>query len=140
MKRTIEKIIIHCSATPEGVDIKASTIAQWHKKRGFRTIGYHYVITLDGTIENGRPLEKAGAHCEGVNDCSIGICYIGGLDKDGHPKNTMTPEQNDALISLLTILKNQFPDIKIYGHNELNLNKSCPCFDVQQFLRNNGLQ
>ncbi|MBQ0007865.1 MAG: N-acetylmuramoyl-L-alanine amidase [bacterium] len=136
MKRTIEKIIIHCSATPEGADIKASTIAQWHRKRGFRTIGYHYVIDLDGTIENGRPLEKPGAHCEGVNHCSIGICYIGGLDSNGNPKNTLTPEQNDSLVSLISVLREQFPDIKIFGHNELNQNKACPCFNVQSWLKN----
>ncbi len=138
MKRTITKIIIHCSATPEGVDVKAATIAQWHRKRGFKSIGYHYVIDLDGTIENGRPLAKAGAHCEGANDCSIGICYIGGLDSNGNPKNTMTPEQNDSLLMLLMTLTEQFPGIKIYGHNELNLNKTCPCFDVRKWLADHG--
>ena len=139
MKRTITKIIIHCSATPEGADVKARTIEQWHRKRGFRAIGYHYVIDLDGTIEQGRPLEKAGAHCEGVNDCSIGICYIGGTDDEGKPKNTMTPEQSDALAMLLIALREQFPEVKIYGHNELNVKKACPCFDVQEWLKGYGL-
>ncbi|MCQ2344386.1 MAG: N-acetylmuramoyl-L-alanine amidase [Paludibacteraceae bacterium] len=135
MKRTIKKIVIHCSATREGVDIKASTIDVWHRKRGFRSIGYHYVIDLDGTIENGRPLDKPGAHCEGVNDSSIGICYIGGLDSHGKPKNTLTPEQNDSLVTLVSMLKDSFPDIKIFGHNELDPSKSCPCFNVQEWLK-----
>ena len=138
MKRTITKIVIHCSATPEGTDVKAATIAKWHKQRGFKSIGYHYVIDLDGTIEKGRPLEKAGAHCEGVNESSIGICYIGGLGTDGKPKDTMTAEQNDALMMLLMALREQFPDIKIYGHNELNPAKACPCFDVQEWLSGLG--
>ena len=139
MKRSIQKLIIHCSATPEGADIKAATIAKWHKQKGFKSIGYHYVIDLDGTIENGRPLAQPGAHCEGVNDCSVGICYIGGLDEDGHPKDTRTPEQHDALLILLTELKEAYPDAQIYGHNELNPNKSCPCFDVQKWLKSVGL-
>ncbi|MCQ2343868.1 MAG: N-acetylmuramoyl-L-alanine amidase [Paludibacteraceae bacterium] len=138
MKRTITKIIIHCSASPEGRDDRAADIARWHKQKGLKSIGYHYVIDLDGTIEEGRPLDKAGAHCEGANNCSIGICYIGGLDSNGNPKNTMTPEQNDALVMLLMTLRTQFPGIKIYGHNELNLNKACPCFDVRKWLANHG--
>ena len=139
MKRTISKIIIHCSATPEGADIKAATIDKWHRKRGFKSIGYHYVIDLDGTIEDVRPLAQPGAHCEGVNDCSIGICYIGGLDAEGKPKDTRTPEQQDALVILLEQLKEEFPDVQIYGHNELNPAKNCPCFDVQKWLQEVGI-
>ena len=97
------------------------------------------MIDLDGTIENGRPLAQPGAHCEGVNDCSIGICYVGGLDAQGHPKDTRTAEQQDALLLLLTELKEEFPDVQIYGHNELNPAKNCPCFDVQAWLAEVGI-
>lgn len=78
--RTITFIIIHCSAIPPYQDSSAETITRWHIARGFKTIGYHYVIRRDGTIENGRPLEQVGAHCQNHNKHSIGICYEGGLD------------------------------------------------------------
>lgn len=72
--RTISEIIIHCSATVEGKDFFVKDIDRWHKQRGFKMVGYHFVIRLDGTIEQGRPLEMIGAHCTGHNAHSIGIC------------------------------------------------------------------
>ena len=63
--RKIDKVIIHCSATPEGRDVKMETIRDWHLKRGWSDIGYHYVIELDGKIVPARPLERVGAHCRG---------------------------------------------------------------------------
>ena len=93
----IDSIVIHCSATREGQDVRASDIDRWHKERGFSMIGYNLVIDLDGTVENGRPLSMAGAHCadkglsgKSYNLHSIGICYVGGLDKNGNPKDTGT--------------------------------------------------
>lgn len=83
--RTINEIIIHCSATREGQDFSVKDIDRWHKQRVFLMVGYHYIIRLDGTIEQGRPLEMIGAHCTGHNAHSIGICYIGGLDSNGNP-------------------------------------------------------
>jgi N-acetylmuramoyl-L-alanine amidase len=79
--RPINKIIIHCSATPEGRDVKIDTIRQWHIDKGWADIGYHYVIELDGQIQAGRPVELLGAHCLGQNKFSIGVCYVGGMDK-----------------------------------------------------------
>lgn len=79
-RKSTTMIIIHCSATREGQDIKAKTIKQWHKARGFSDIGYHYIIDLDGTIEKGRDESLVGAHCIGKNAISIGICYVGGCD------------------------------------------------------------
>ena len=85
----IDAVVIHCSATREGQGVRAADIDKWHKERGFAMIGYNYVIDLDGTVEVGRPLSRDGAHCStsGVsgkpyNKHSIGICYVGGLDKD----------------------------------------------------------
>lgn len=86
----VQEIIIHCSATKEGVDFKAKDIERWHKQRGFKKIGYHYVIDLDGTIEQGRKETENGAHTVGHNSIALGICYIGGLDKNGKPKDTRT--------------------------------------------------
>ena len=128
--RTINEIIIHCSATVEGKDFTVKDIDRWHQQRGFKMVGYHYVIRLDGTIEQGRPLEQAGAHCKGHNTHSIGICYIGGLDTDGKPKDTRTKAQRDMLWALVKSLKVKYPKATIHGHNEF-ANKACPCFDVR---------
>lgn len=127
--RTISEIIIHCSATVEGKDFSVKDIDHWHKLRGFKMVGYHYVIRLDGTIEQGRPLEMIGAHCTGHNAHSIGICYIGGLDKSGRPKDTRTQAQKDVLWSLVKSLLKKYPRATVHGHNEF-ANKACPCFEV----------
>lgn len=119
--RQINEIIVHCSATPGGANFTVEDIDKWHRKRGFRCIGYHYVIYLDGGIHLGRPIEEEGAHCldGGHNKHSIGVCYIGGVAKDGHtPKDTRTPEQKEALKALLGLLKAAFRDARIYGHRD----------------------
>lgn len=133
MNRKINKIIIHCSATPEGRDVCTDTIRQWHLDRGWRDIGYHYVIELDGSIVTGRPLEQTGAHTKGLNRQSIGICYVGGVDKDMQPKDTRTQDQKDAMKSLLFDLTDIYPNASVHGHNEFS-NKACPSYDVQSEL------
>ena len=128
--RKIDKIIIHCSATKEGVDFHVKDIDRWHKQKGYKCVGYHYVITLDGAIEKGRNEDEIGAHCKGYNANSIGICYIGGLDKEGNAKDTRTVQQRAALFLLLNQLKAKYPNATIHGHNEF-ANKACPSFNVQ---------
>lgn len=130
--RPINLIIIHCSATPEGREVSAAEIDGWHRARGFSGIGYHYLIHLDGKTEACRPLEKIGSHCFGQNQNSIGICYVGGVDKTNKPKDTRTAEQKAALRSLVKVLLEQFPDARIAGHNEFTPNKACPCFNVRE--------
>jgi N-acetylmuramoyl-L-alanine amidase len=127
--RLIDKIIIHCSATPEGREHTVADIDRWHKNNGWNEIGYHYVIYLDGSIHKGRDVEKVGAHCTGHNKNSIGICYIGGCDKDMKPKDTRTDAQKNSIIELLTRLKKWYPEAKIYGHRDF-ANKACPGFDA----------
>ena len=132
--RPINRIIIHCAATPEGKDYTVEDIDRWHRERGFREIGYHYVIYRDGSIHSGRDLAKIGAHCKGYNTGSIGICYIGGCAADGKtPKDTRTPEQKKALRQLVESLKTRFPNATVHGHREF-ANKACPSFDVQKDL------
>ena len=150
-KDNIDAIVIHCSATREGQDVRAADIDKWHKERGFKMIGYHYVIDLDGTIEIGRPLTMDGAHCNTSgtsgrpsNKHSIGICLIGGLDKDGNPKNTFTDAQMLALHTLVAELEIQYNIIDVLGHRDASPDKNgdgvisknewikmCPCFDVR---------
>ena len=129
--RNIDKIIVHCSASPEGKSFSVADIRRWHKQRGFFDIGYHYVIYLDGSVNVGRPLAKAGAHCKGQNVHSIGVCYIGGLAANGKtPKDTRTPEQKASLVKLITELQQQFPNTSVHGHREF-ANKACPCFNAK---------
>ena len=104
--RKINEIIVHCAATPEGKHITVKDIDKWHRQRGFKQIGYHYVIYLDGSINVGRSEAQIGAHCTGHNSNSIGVCYIGGVAKDGKtPKDTRTPEQKESLSSLTKSLR-----------------------------------
>ena len=130
--RNIDKIIIHCSATPEGKNFTVKQIDACHRQRGFNGIGYHFVIYLDGSIHVGRALAKAGAHCKGHNAHSIGVCYIGGVAADGKPpKDTRTDAQKESLVKLITELRQQFPNASVHGHREF-ANKACPCFDARK--------
>ena len=132
--RHINEIIIHCSATPEGRDYTVADIDRWHKARGWRGIGYHYVIYRDGSVHAGRPVEQIGAHCTGHNANSIGICYIGGVAADGKaPKDTRTPAQRIALRKLVEELRAKYPGATVHGHREF-APKACPSFDVQTEL------
>ena len=135
--RKINKIIIHCTATPEGREHDVADIRRWHLKRGFNDIGYHYLIHIDGTIEEGRPINKQGAHCSGQNKGSIGICYVGGMSKDmKKAKDTRTQAQKDSLIKLMHELIYKYnKDMTIHGHNEF-ANKACPSFNVQEEYAN----
>ena len=128
--RNIKEIIIHCSATPEGRNVDVAEITKWHLARGFKTIGYHYVIYLDGSVHKGRAEDEVGAHCLNHNSISIGVCYIGGLSKDGKTsKDTRTEAQKTALLELLKELKSRYPQAKIHSHRDF-AQKDCPCFDA----------
>lgn len=129
--RTITLLILHCSATPQGVALSFENCRLDHiRHRGFSDIGYHFYVTRDGVIHRGRPLEKTGAHCLHHNRHSIGICYEGGLDAQGRPADTRTPKQKASLLSLLRELKSRFPRALIVGHHDLNPMKACPCFEA----------
>ena len=130
--RKIQKVIIHCSATEAGKDYTVEDINRWHLEKGFKKIGYHYVIYRDGSIHIGRPIEEVGAHCKNQNVNSIGICYIGGL-RNGKPADTRTPEQKKSLKKIVAACQLLIPDITIHGHREF-AKKDCPCFDVHKDL------
>lgn len=147
----IDSIVIHCSATREGWDVRAKDIDKWHKERGFAMIGYNFVIDLDGTIETGRPLTRDGAHCntagvsgKSYNKHSIGICYVGGLDKNGRAKDTRTEAQKRSLRSLVYSLMDKYHIKEVIGHRDASPDKNhdgkitknewikqCPCFEVR---------
>lgn len=131
--RTINEIIIHCTATPEGREVSVEQIRRWHKQRGFYDIGYHLLIHLDGSVEVGRPLTVAGAHCTKHNANSLGVCYVGGVDADNRPKDTRTPAQVATLKAIVQTARALMPGIKISGHKQY-ARKACPCFEVTDLL------
>lgn len=134
--RRIDKIILHCSATPEGEDYSFEKIRNSHLSRGFSDIGYHWYIGLDGTIYKGRDESNVGAHTTGQNAHSIGVCYCGGCpprsvkDWNRKGKDTRTPAQRASLINLCKELKGRYPSATLHGHNEF-ANKACPSFIVK---------
>ena len=133
MSRKISLIVIHCSATRCNRNYTVQQLYHDHVEvNHWRFIGYHYYIRRNGRIEETRPLERMGAHAKGYNAHSIGICYEGGLDEQGRPADTRTPEQKKAMATLIVQLKQQFPAIAtVLGHCDLpGVQKACPCFDA----------
>ena len=151
--RRINRIVVHCSATREGQFVNAATIRGWHKAKGWRDIGYHWVHLLDGTIEPGRTEDMIGSHVEGHNADSIGIVYVGGLAANGTtPKDTRTAAQRSSLGQQLVALANRYPAATICGHRDLSPDrdgdgvvepsewmKACPSFDAGAFAKEMGL-
>lgn len=130
--RKVNKIVVHSSASPEGREDTVEDVTRWHLARGFKDIGYHYIIELDGIVFQGRPLSKQGAHVKGHNTDTIGICYIGGTDntRQKNPKDTRTDAQKRSLRKLLSDLKQMFPNAEIVGHRDLAAT-ACPSFDAK---------
>lgn len=130
--RTINKIIVHCTATRPSQACTLEMIDKWHRQRGFDGIGYHYVIYRDGSVHEGRPLSKVGAHCVGQNSDSIGISYCGGVAEDGKsPQDNRTDAQKTALKQLIKELRQAYGNIPVYGHRDF-ANKVCPSFDAKK--------
>lgn len=138
--RTLKRIILHCSATPDYEKessafnlIGASDIDVWHKHRGFKSpsgvhIGYHFVVRQSGVVEVGRPLTEIGAHAAGENSDSVGVCYVG------------THRPTDAQVtSLLKIAEDLYKRFGLgaecwHGHYEY-ANKTCPGLPMTMFKR-----
>lgn len=132
--RSINEIIVHYSETPEGREVTVEEIDSWHRQKGYKCIGYHFVIYLDGSVHAGRELNEIGAHCRNHNSHSIGICYVGGV-RNGVKCDTRTDAQKASMYKLLKILLKKFPDATLHGHNEFS-SKECPGFNVQEEYKN----
>lgn len=131
--RPIEEIIIHCTGTAPSDLTTVEAVRRYHVNTlGWKDIGYHYLIYLDGSIHQGRPIDQAGAHCKNHNQRTIGICYVGGLDVNKKPKDTRTLRQVAAIRQLVQSLKVCFPTIKKVSGHYMYDNKPCPCFDVKK--------
>ncbi len=130
--RSINLIVIHCSATRCNKPFTVQDLETCHRARGFSGIGYHYYVTRDGVIHPCRSESLAGAHARRYNAHSIGVCYEGGLDEKGTPADTRTPAQKASMAHLLYSLKLDYPDAAIVGHRDLPwVRKQCPCFDAK---------
>ena len=142
-RRRIDEIIVHCTATPEGQAKTVEDIRREHKAQGWSDIGYHYLVTLDGVVHEGRDVDIAGAHAVGHNTHSIGVCYVGGVEnrpgvayKDLKAKDTRTEKQKVALLALLQDLRRLYPTARILGHcNVDKQGKLCPSFDARDEYR-----
>jgi hypothetical protein len=141
--RPISEIIVHTSATRRGwmdnstAEEKRDEIRRWHvNDRKWSDIGYHHIIDRDGTLAEGRPLSRTGAHVRGHNTGTIGVCLIGGHGGNENDvfEDHYTQAQEDALRMYIANMKRQFPSIKkVTGHNQYAA-KACPCFDVPRWL------
>jgi N-acetylmuramoyl-L-alanine amidase len=136
MKRRINSIVIHCTATPPHMDIGVPTVRKWHvEERGWSDIGYHFLVTRDGTVCVGRPLSRAGAHAKGHNADSIGVCYVGGVDENMKPQDNRTEAQASAMYDLICELTTRFHVTDVLGHCDLpRVTKACPSFNVRQWF------
>lgn len=146
--RNVNLIVIHCSADEAGTDRTVESINKDHRARGFRKIGYHFLIHIDGTIsgakEGMRKMNEQGAHARGYNAYSVGVCYVGGLKK-GKPSDTRTTAQIHALRGVVKALQSIYPESQVVGHRDLSVDlngdgvitknewmKSCPCFEISE--------
>lgn len=147
------RLVLHCTATPEGRPVSSNDIRKWHTDpvsrggRGWKQVGYTDMIHLDGRVErlvqnnedaNVDPWEITNG-AKGYNGTSRHVVYVGGVAKDGKtPRDTRTPQQLQAMAEYVKDFHRRFPDVKIFGHNELAA-KACPSFDVQKWLREIGI-
>lgn len=134
-------LVVHCSATRPSQDFDVGDIRRMHLQRGFFDVGYHFVIKRDGTVQEGRPLDRQGAHAERFNHLSVGVCMIGGVsERDVNvAEDNFTPAQFAALKRVLADLRTKFPQAEIVGHRDLpNVKKACPSFDVRAELKEGG--
>ena len=129
--RKINKLVIHCSDSPDDRDVDRKDIDAWHKERGWDGIGYHYVIKRDGVVEIGRPESVQGAHTRGHNRGSLGVCMIG--------REVFSEEQYKALTILIKDLTARYRGLYVAGHYEYDEHKTCPNFKVEEYLMDNGL-
>lgn len=130
--RTINYIVIHCTATQPDVTIE-SIKRYWKENLKWKNPGYHYMIKADGKIVNTLPIDQVSNGVAGWNSQIINISYIGGIDKNNHPKDTRTEDQKRSMVKLLRELKSKFPKAIIQGHRDFpNVHKACPSFDAKK--------
>lgn len=137
--RTINHIVLHCTATPQTATIE-SIQNYWKQQLGWKSPGYHYIIKPDGAAVNLHPIEKPSNGVAGHNHDSIHISYIGGVDKKMNALDNRTPAQKLTQIQLIEKFKKMFPKADVLGHRDFpGVKKMCPSFDVREWLKCVGL-
>jgi N-acetylmuramoyl-L-alanine amidase len=133
--KPIKHLVVHCSATKPSQVVDITDIDRWHRQKGYLKVGYHYVILRDGEVQKGRPDTEVGAHVQGHNTGTLGICLVGGLnEKTGKSEANYTDEQYAALSGLLFKLQLEHPDADVKGHRDFpKVHKDCPCFNVSEW-------
>lgn len=146
----IQRIVIHCTATPEGREVSFEDIWHWHKDpkpkgNGWKHFGYHLLVHLNGTFDYLQDLpfgpyitkQNIANGAKGYNEDSIHVCYVGGLAKEtGRPKDTRTILQKETIEKLVKTLKERYDISEVVGHNDLNPKKACPCFNAKKEYEN----
>lgn len=119
--RAWKQIIVHCSDTPNGRNVTKEDIERWHvRDNGWRDIGYHAVVEIDGTVVKGRNESMPGAHCKGHNTTALGICLVG--------RDKFTIEQFEGLYEQVRewMVKYHIPITSVRCHYEYSDSKTCP--------------
>jgi N-acetyl-anhydromuramyl-L-alanine amidase AmpD len=126
LRKRTDFIVVHCADTPAKMDIGASEIRKWHQERGWKDIGYHFVIRRNGEIEKGRHHAQLGAHVLGYNAVSLGICMVG-------RETNYTDMQWNTLSYLVRLAREHYKGAKVVGHCDLEPVKKrfCPGFDAK---------
>lgn len=137
--REIKNIVIHCTATRSTATVE-SILNYWKDSLGWKSPGYHFIIESNGNVVQLHPLSKCSNGVRGHNNNSVNISYIGGVDSEGNPKDTRTPQQLYAMAALIKAMKGFYPDADIKGHRDFEgVNKACPSFEVSEYLKTIGL-
>lgn len=154
MKKALQYLVIHCTATPAGREVSAADIRAWHTApvsaggRGWRQVGYTDLFHLDGTVErlvdNNEDAQvdswEITNGAKGYNTVSRHVVYAGGCDTCGKPADTRTPAQRQAMRDYVIEFHRRHPDVRILGHRDLpGVQKACPAFDVKAWLSEIGI-
>ena len=155
MKKELQYLVIHCTATPAGREVTSVDIRAWHTAptsaggRGWKQGGYTDLFHLDGTVErlvennedgwvDNWEITNGAASYNGV---SRHIVYAGGCDRNMRPQDTRTPAQRAALAEYVREFHRRHPNVRIVGHRDLpNVHKACPSFDVAAWLKEIGIK
>lgn len=134
--REIKYIVVHCTATSQKTTI-ASIMNYWTRTLKWSNPGYHYIYEPSGNEVQIHGINRIANGVANYNSVSIHLSYIGGVDGKGKSVDNRTPEQKEALLRRIKILKAQFPNAIVQGHRDFpKVPKDCPCFDAKQEYAN----
>jgi N-acetylmuramoyl-L-alanine amidase len=132
--RTINHIVVHCTATQQNTSIEAIQ-NYWANTLGWKNAGYHYIIKANGDVVQLLSDDKIANGVRGFNHNSVHLSYIGGVDRNNQPLDNRTPEQKRAMRELIERLLEKYPDAEIKGHRDFQgVTKACPSFDVCKWV------